>query len=204
MRRGVSIGEVCSNRFGRKVALLNAKSLDKYLIYAAAAVGAIAFYLWFQGAPADQPLFFLAPVAWLSGALSGLPVAFQAGLGYWGYTVTGLRIIIERSCSGGNFFVICFTLLAFTQVGRVKGTPMRLAVAVGALAASYVFTVLASSLRIAATVILLEAGLGFDPVLVHNIMGILTYVSVICLCYLVAQGLVSMLQNSRMVTEHGQ
>lgn len=156
---------------------------------AAALLLSAAFSLWMRTAPADEPRFLLAPVAWLSGALSGVRFGFLPGTGYCGTARSGTLFIVEKSCSGGNFLAILFPLLAITSLPRVCKLLHRLALLAGLLLFSILSAVAASSLRIAASVPLIELGTGFEPVLIHNVVGIATYLAAICLCYLAVQRL---------------
>lgn len=164
--------------------------LMRHILYGTALLGSVSFCLWLRQASADQPMLLLRPVVWLTGTLSGARFLFRAGVGF-----LGGGVVVEKSCAGGNFLVICFTLLVFTQLRRVRTAPALLVVFAGSLALSYAAAVAASACRITATLLLMGAGIGPGPVLLHNIIGMSTFVVTICLCYLAAQRLVPVLER---------
>lgn len=164
-----------------------------YLSIAIALLGCAVFYLWLRGAPADAPRLLLAPIARLSGFLCDIPFAFVPGSGYCGYTRDGTLLIVEKSCSGGNFLVILFSLLAITQLPRARRNRQLPLLLPGLFLFSLVGAVLAAALRIAASIPLLALSDTLSPVLLHNIAGIGTYLTAICLLYLAARQLVSLL-----------
>lgn len=157
------------------------------------------FYLWLRQAQSDSPLFLLAPVSWLSGILSGVHFVFVPEIGFCGTSPSATAIIIEKSCSGGNFFIILFSLLIFTQLRKLSCFTGKMLAFAGMLVFSYLSSILASALRVAASILLLDISFEASPVLVHNIIGILTYFTAICACYLVAQRLVAILSPERKI-----
>lgn len=166
------------------------------LLTTSALLACAAFYLWLRAAPADAPRLLLAPVSRLAGALCGMRFDFVAGTGYCGWSRDGTAIIIEKSCSGGNFGIILFSLLVITQPPKMQRLPHKLWLLAGILLFSLLSAIAASALRIAASVPLLSLEAGLSPVLLHNIIGIATYLTAVCLCFLLAGRLVSALMRA--------
>lgn len=155
------------------------------------------FYLWLRQAPPDAPFFLLAPISQLSSVLSGVQFVFVPEIGFCGTSPSATAIIIEKSCSGGNFLIILFSLLVFTQLQRLPRFTGKMLVFAGILVFSCLSSIITSALRVAASILLLDISFEVSPVLVHNIIGILTYFTAICTCYLVAQRLVTILGSER-------
>lgn len=166
-------------------------------VYIATLALCSGFYLWLRQAPPDAPLFLLAPISRLSGVLSAVHFVFVPGTGFCGTSPSAAAVIIEKSCSGGNFLIILFSLLVFAQFRRLSRVIGKIPAFVGILLFSYLSSVITSALRVAASILLLDVSLGISPVLAHNIIGILTYFTAICVCYLLAQRLAARLNHER-------
>lgn len=159
------------------------------VIYLSCAFISISFYFWFKQAPPDAPMLLLLPISWLSSFLSGVRFTFLQDIGFSGISPSGWHVIIEKSCSGGNFFIILFSLLAAVLPRSMPHTRAKLAVYAGSLMFSYLASIIASSMRIAASILMLDANFGFSQKLLHNIIGIITYFTFICVSYLAAQNI---------------
>lgn len=166
-------------------------------------LGAVAFYVWLQQLPGDSPRFLLHPITALSGFLSGDVYTYQQGLGYWTVSATGVEMLIEKSCSGGNFLILSFTMLVFTYKWQ-PGAPLQQGAAyLTMLFFAYLCTVAASAFRIVSTILLVKAGLGISRTLLHNAIGIITYICMICVCYYVVHKAVSVRKSKKVVVHHG-
>lgn len=159
------------------------------IIYLSCAITSISFYFWLKQAPPDAPILFLMPISWLSSLLSGVSFTFVQNIGFSGISSSGWHVIIEKSCSGGNFFIILFSLFTAVLPRSTPRARAKLAVCVGTLAFSYLASIIASSLRIAASILMLDANLGFSQKLMHNIIGIMTYFTFVCVSYTAAQSI---------------
>lgn len=119
----------------------------KYYIIAAAVFFALKAYLFF--AEGQMLLFLLKPVSALTGLATATNPIYVAGDGYH---IEELNIIIDNSCSGYNFMLICFAVLAVAFLDKlIIGAHKAMAVPV-ALASAYVLTLFVNSARIVSAV----------------------------------------------------
>lgn len=177
--------------------------LTPIVVYVATLAAAAAFYLWVTQLPSDQPPFLLRPIAAITGFFSGDTYTYQKGLGYWTIAANGAEMVIEKSCSSANFLILCFSMLVFTHRWR-PGRPLRqAAVYLGMLLFSYLCAIVAAAFRIVTTVFLLGAGLAISRSLLHNAIGIITYIFMICLSYWATHKITAAIQASEVVEQHG-
>ena len=115
------------------------------------------------------------PTQALVGLATGIDFTYESGYGYVNFAH---RLVIAKSCTGVNYLLAVFGLLAFTLVPAVSGRRRKLLL-VGALAASaYGVTVVVNALRIALGVALHEGGFAWGWLSagrVHRLAGIVLY-----------------------------
>lgn len=146
-----------------------------------------AFYWWLSLASNHEPAFLLSPIAAVVSAFLDLPLTFEPGMGYLGVTRLGAAFVIDKSCSGAVFWIICFCLLCLTQTPRFATRRQRLLSCCVFLAISYLLALLASILRIIPSILMFDYATSLNPELVHKIIGILTFLTVICTGYLLLE-----------------
>lgn len=116
-----------------------------------------------------------APTQAIVGALTGIDFAYESG---YGYVSLDHRLVLSKSCTGVNYLLAVFGLLAFTVVPAVSGQGRKLLL-VGALAGcAYGVTVVVNAVRIAAGVALHEGGYAWGWLSegrVHRLAGIAVY-----------------------------
>lgn len=146
-----------------------------------------AFYWWLSLAPDHEPVFLLSPIAAVVSAFFNLPITLEPELGYIGVTRLGAAFVINKSCSGAIFWIIFFCLLCFTQTPRFATRHRRFLSCCVFWAISYLLALLASVLRIIPSVLMFDYASSFAPGLVHKIIGIMTFLTVICIGYLLLE-----------------
>lgn len=154
---------------------------------------AAGFYWWLMGMPDHQPLFLLAPITAFVSAFFSLRFTLEPGVGFLGMTRLGMGFVIDKSCSGAVFWCICFCLLCLTQTPRFKGRRRRFASFCASLVLSYFIAMTASILRIIPSILMFDYASSLDPNLVHKIIGILTFLTVICASFLLVERSVTLL-----------
>lgn len=151
------------------------------------------FYWWLMEAPDHQPFLLLAPIAMFVSAFFSLHFTLEPGVGYLGMTRLGAGFVINKSCSGAVFWIICFCLLCLTQMPRFKAKRYRFVSFVAFLALSYLIAMTASILRIIPSILMFDHAAWIDPNLIHKIIGILTFITVICASFLFVERSVTIL-----------
>lgn len=103
-----------------------------------------------------------------------------------GYYFETLNIIINKSCSGFNFLLICFVIimikvLPFVRSSRVK----NISIPIGLLV-SYLLTLIVNSSRILFSLLILKESIfrNLNEKFSHNIQGILIYISFLLIIYM--------------------
>lgn len=128
---------------------------------------AFALKWWYRAAGVDELYFVLKPVATLVGLLSGEPWTLVPGEGY---VFPGIRVLIDRSCSGINFLVIAAASFAFLVLRRTDAGCSAPLLAVLAVCGAYVLTILVNSGRILVLIALQRLALPVSPVM-HEAIG---------------------------------
>jgi exosortase K len=156
--------------------------LRALLPYYVAVVGIfVALQFAYNRADTDNLRFFLAPTDYFVSLITTSSSVYTSEKGY---THSDLHIVIEKSCSGFNFFTICFTLLAMLFFIYAKPPTKRIFAIPFALALAYVVTIVVNVSRILFSIVAqtqADQFLGHRPHLrlhdyvgfVHNIVALL-------------------------------
>ncbi|HEX2955090.1 MAG TPA: exosortase K [Bacillota bacterium] len=139
-----------------------------------------------KAATLEQMKALLAPVA----CAVRLFLASPFELGPAGYFYPELHIIIGKSCSGANFFLVLFALLVFLYVPTAKGVWRKVLYWGEALILSYFVTLAANASRILMAVSMRSyfAGTGVQDKF-HMILGMVVYLFYLVLTRLMADKL---------------
>lgn len=124
----------------------------------------------------DLLQFLLMPTNKLIEVITGSQGEYSCGTGYFH---PQLNIVVDKSCSGYNFWLIGFLLASFVLIKSQK--VQFIWIIPTALLASYVFTILANVSRISGYMLLMKSGLVqyFDAgnTWLHQTEGIFVYLS---------------------------
>lgn len=157
------------------------------LFYGSVPVLAFTGKLFYSLAQVQGLLFLLRPVTFLVSAFTGIPFAYDPDVGYVN-RVNG--IIIGKSCAGMNYLILLYamTMVSFLRYFQKKSG--KILFQFGAMAASFLLSIYATSARIIVSISLISAG-GSFPFLktdtVHKIVGIVIYVTILLLYYSAAE-----------------
>jgi exosortase K len=128
--------------------------------------------------------FLLVPVNKLIGIISGHAYTYLPGQGYY---YPGLNMIIEKSCAGFSFMLICFVMLAFLLVSRSHRHVYKLTAIPVALLFAYVCAVFTNVSRIVISVFVLQHGGQYASIhysRLHQVQGIFIYLVSLIAVYL--------------------
>ncbi len=156
-----------------------------------------------SAAPEDGPGWLLRPVAWLAGGMARTQFVLTPGVGYIAQRVSGCVVCIHNACSGVRFQLMLTVLLVFTCVPRIPGAGRKMATTAGAMVAAYGIGILATALRIASATVLWIPINPLDPVLLHNAVGVLVYLTATILCFVLATKATQYLQSQAKGAPHG-
>lgn len=127
--------------------------------------------------------FLLGPTAKLVELLTGSHSVLLADGEYY---YEGLNILIDKSCSGFNFWVLCFLVFSYPAIKYPAGPLHKILAIPAALLCAYLLTIFANASRIFASVIVqaqtkvLFAG---QQHLIHEAVGVITNLSFLVLTY---------------------
>jgi exosortase K len=97
-----------------------------------------------------------------------------------------MNIVIEKSCSGFNFWVLCFLLFAYLGLKYFDKHFHKILTIPTALLGAYLLAVFANASRIVASLVMRNQTVGIfsgKQPMIHEIVGITTYFSFLVLVY---------------------
>ncbi|MDR3265942.1 MAG: exosortase K [Tannerella sp.] len=132
----------------------------------------------------DNLAFLLKPVDKLVCLITGSSSVYFPDRGYFH---DQLQIVIDKSCSGFNFWLICFLMLTFLLLKQAGKPVQKGRILPLALAGAYVFTIFVNTSRIIAAVVIQNQAIHFLPakiyLILHQSVGIVVYLTFLILIY---------------------
>lgn len=133
----------------------------------------------------NEDLFFLLkPTDILVGLLTGSRSVYLQDSGYFHEQ---LNILIDKSCSGFNFWALCFLLFTYLTVRHFDKTSSKIVTIPASLIGAYLLTLFVNTSRIFVSIIVQGQTnnilLNRQPI-IHEAIGIITYLSFLILAYL--------------------
>lgn len=138
----------------------------------------------------NQLLFLLKPTNMGVSAFTGAVSVFKDGVGYF---YPQLNIVINKSCSGYTFWLICFLMTAFVliQTDKIR----KLLTIPIALVLSFLVTILANISRICGYIWLMRRGVAerfdADNTWLHEAEGIFVYLSFLIIFYFILNTIIN-------------
>lgn len=148
----------------------------------------------------DCLIFLLEPTDKLVGLLTSSKSVYLSDKGYY---YENLNIIIEKSCSGFNFWLLCFCMLTFLLLKYFGKTIYKILIIPVSLVAAYILTILVNTSRIFSSIIIQNQINSFlsnkSGLLLHQSIGIVTNLSfLILIYYLLEQFLNKNIKNEKL------
>jgi len=132
--------------------------------------------------------FLLKPTDKLVGLLTGSQSVYLADSGYFHER---LNIIIDKSCSGFNFWILCFLLVTYLTVKHFDKSIHKFLMIPTALFVSYLLTLCVNASRIFASIVVQIQADKFLPerphLILHEIVGITTNLIFLILAYVLIE-----------------
>jgi exosortase K len=136
----------------------------------------------------NQLIFLLKPTVKIVELLTGLRSVYIFDKGYY---LDSLNILIEKSCSGFNFMLLCFCMLTFLFLKYADKTIFKILSIPFALITSYILTIFVNSSRIFVSIITQQQANNFLPdrphLILHEIVGVITNLTFLILIYIVLE-----------------
>ena len=137
----------------------------------------------FKFADNDDLVFLLKPTDKFVGLLTGSHSVYIADAGYFH---ANLNIVIDKSCSGFNFWILCFVVFSCLTVKYFDKTLHKILTMPTALIYACLLTIFVNTSRIFASIIVQAYTKNFLPgqqYLIHESVGIITNLSFLVLVY---------------------
>ncbi|MBC7451705.1 MAG: exosortase K [Cytophagales bacterium] len=131
----------------------------------------------------DDLTLLLKPVDRVVSLITDSPSVYLTDIGYIHHD---LHIVIDKSCSGFNFFIICFTMLSMLIVRQVNKGRHKVMLLPAVVTCSYVLTIFANSSRILISIFLTHAA-EFSKTYswLHQAEGVFVYLFFLISIYLI-------------------
>ena len=158
----------------------NHKSIPHYL---AAAGLFVILKFGYTLADNNDLLFLLKPTDFSVSLLTGSQSVYSTDNGYYHKT---LNILIDKSCSGFNFWLLSFLLYTFLLLKYCNKTALKLLAIPASFICAYLLTIFANSSRIFTSIIVQSQTESFFPDrqhLIHEAVGIITNLFFLVLAY---------------------
>jgi exosortase K len=147
----------------------------------------IALKFWYTTASVEAMSFILLPVTIIIEWITSHSSTHQVGEGY---LFSNLNIIISKSCSGFNFFLLCTMMLLVHLITTSESTTPKTRVTISLLATSYLSTLLANCSRIVCSLKIEQHKLDIlSEALMHTAIGVFTYISFLIATYVLVDHL---------------
>lgn len=168
--------------------ILNVEKLkvqaNKNIPYYLTAVGLfILLKIAYTYADNDDIQYLLNPTDKLIGLLTGSRSVFLAEEGYYHLN---LKILIDKSCSGFNFWILCFLIFAYLTIKYFDKTFHKILTIPISLAGAYLLTIFVNTSRIYASIVIQSQTKNIllsQQHLMHEAIGIITNLSFLVLAY---------------------
>lgn len=153
-------------------------------LYYLIALGLFIFLKYgFTLANNDDLVFLLKPTNYLISLITDSNATYVSENGFIHHQ---LNIIIDRSCSGFNLWLISYMMLTFLGLRYFKSNYQKILVIPVALLIAYILTIIANTSRIFASIIIQNQATNFQfisPSILHESIGIITNLSFLILVY---------------------
>jgi exosortase K len=158
--------------------------MNRNIPYYLTAVGLfVLLKIGFKFADNDNLTFLLKPTDEFVGLLTGSQSVFLAQDGFFHEK---MNIVIDKSCSGFNFWILCFLVFVYLGLKYFEKHLHKIFTIPTALFCAYLLTIFANVSRIFAAIIVQNQTVNIFPnkqYLIHEAVGIITYFSFLVLTY---------------------
>lgn len=144
--------------------------------------------LYYSTASVNGLRWVLAPTALLVEIVTGETFRFES---YAGYMNSDHSFLIAVSCSGVNFLITAFLMLAMVKLWEQRLAHSSWTIIPAAFGAAYLTTIVANTVRIAVAIRLHRMGPGMiwiNPEQVHRLEGIFIYFGFLVLLFVISGG----------------
>lgn len=144
----------------------------------------ILFKFIFIHASSDDLTYLLQPTNFIIETISNSNAQYLPNQGYYN---KDLNILIDKSCSGFNFLMLCYLMLVFFIIDKLKNRTIKIISLPLLLLVSYILTIFINSSRIMLSILIhkLELHFLFDNTnWLHQLQGGFVYLFFLIIIYL--------------------
>jgi len=178
------LSQIRRQNFSRALHTKETMQIYRNMPYYLTAIGLfIVLKFGFTIAGNDALTFLLKPTDKLVGFLTGSQSVYILNSGYYH---DKLNIVIEKSCSGFNFWILCFLVFTYLALKYFDKSLHKVLSFPIVLTCTYLLTVFVNSSRIFASIVVRNQTIGILPnqqYLLHETIGIITNLSFLILVY---------------------
>ena len=159
------------------------KMIKNIPYYSVAILLFVALKFGYTFADSNDLAFLLKPTAKLVELLTGSHAVYLEDRGYY-YEIP--NIMIEKSCSGFHFWILCFLVFSYLGLKYFQKPLHKILTLPTAMLLGYLLTVFSNTSRIFASIMVRNSTIIFFPekqYLLHEIVGIITNLSFLILAY---------------------
>jgi exosortase K len=145
--------------------------------------------LFFSTASVDELRWVLAPTTLLVELITGERFFYES---YAGYMISDHSFIIAPACSGLNFLITAFAMLATVRLWKHRESSASPLLVPAALGASYLATIVVNAVRIAIALHLHRTKPGTEWISaeqLHRLEGIFVYFGALLILFLISEGI---------------
>lgn len=136
-------------------------------------------------------IFLLKPTDKLIGLLTGSQSVYLSDSGYYHQT---LNIIIDKSCSGFNFWMLCFLVFTYSTIKNIDKALHKLLSIKIVLLGAYLLTIFVNTSRIFVSIVVQNQTKNIllnQQHIMHEAIGITTNLTFLILAYILFEKLLT-------------
>jgi len=154
----------------------------------------VSVKFYFLHTDTEGILFLIAPLNFLVSSILGISSTYIADSGFY---LEAYDILISKSCSGHNFWLIAFLTLSLTVLRYRFGSLKMTLLILFAFFQAYVLTIAANSFRIISAIYINRVTDSFieNQDLIHQMVGILNSISFVLIIYFLAEFILNKTQQ---------
>lgn len=130
--------------------------------------------------------FLLKPTDKLVALLTGSHAVYNPSKGYYH---ANINVLIDKSCSGFNFWILSFLIFIYLTIKYVDTTLFKIISFPVTLVGSYLLTIVVNTSRIFTSIVIQNQTRNMieQQHFIHESIGIITNVSFLVLCYVLTE-----------------
>lgn len=130
--------------------------------------------------------FLLKPTDKLVGLLTGSHAVYNPANGYYH---ANINVLIDKSCSGFNFWILSFLIFTYLTIKYVDTTLVKIISFPVTLVGSYLLTIVVNTSRIFTSIVIQNQTKNMveQQHFIHEGIGIITNLSFLVLCYVLTE-----------------